>query len=83
MLVRKCTADYVLPEVNSTLEKGIRVFIPVYALHYDPEYFPQPEKFDPERFSAKYRSKVHPMSYLPFGNGPRICIGTSLNLSEQ
>lgn len=45
------------------------------GLHHDPEYYPNPEKFDPERFSEENKSKRPAYTYLPFGDGPRICIG--------
>jgi len=57
------------------LEKGITVAIPVAALHHDPKYYPEPDRFDPERFNEEERQKRHHYVYLPFGEGPRICIG--------
>jgi cytochrome P450 family 9 len=49
--------------------------IPVWALHRDPKYFPNPSKFDPERFSEENKHNILPMTYCPFGLGPRNCIG--------
>lgn len=57
------------------IKQGTPVFIPVYAIHKDPKYFPEPDKFDPERFSPKNRGNIQSGTYLPFGSGPRTCIG--------
>ena len=51
------------------------VLIPADAIHRDPEIYPDPEKFDPERFSPEETQKRHPLTWLPFGDGPRNCIG--------
>jgi len=47
----------------------------MYNLHHDPEYFPDPEKFDPERFNDENKKNIKPYTYLPFGSGPHNCIG--------
>lgn len=74
-LFRECTKDYYLPEFNSTIDKGTFVMIPVVAMQYDPDVYPNPEKFDPTRFSYEEKSKRDPFFHLPFGEGPRNCIG--------
>jgi cytochrome P450 family 9 len=53
------------------------VVVPIRSLHYDPRYFSDPDRFDPERFSDENKGKIVPGSYLPFGIGPRNCIGTT------
>lgn len=57
------------------VEMGTKVHIPISGLHYDPKYFPDPERFDPERFSEEAKKNRPNFAYLPFGEGPRICIG--------
>lgn len=69
--------DYSIPDTDVVLKKGERVTIPVMGLQYDPEYFPDPDVFDPERFSEENKQSVIPYTYLPFGEGPRSCIGKS------
>ncbi|KDQ65318.1 Cytochrome P450 9e2 [Zootermopsis nevadensis] len=75
---RLCVKPYSL-EADPPLEfqPGDRIFIPIYGLHHDADYFPDPERFDPERFSDANKPKVNPLAYLPFGSGPRSCIGKS------
>lgn len=73
--MRKCTKTYNIPDTDIMIEKGITTLIPAYGLHWDPEYFPEPEQFDPERFHDVNRAKLHDYTHIPFGDGPRICIG--------
>ncbi|KAJ8886076.1 hypothetical protein PR048_012282 [Dryococelus australis] len=72
---RKCTKRYVIPGTETVVEEGTDVEVPIYGLHHDPKYFPDPEKFDPDRFTPENKNKRPQLCYLPFGDGPRICIG--------
>ncbi|KAL9697930.1 hypothetical protein quinque_001371 [Culex quinquefasciatus] len=80
-LSRAVTKNYKVPNTNTMLEMGTSVLIPVYAIHHDPEYFPEPERYDPDRFLLSSRPPDNPYSYLPFGEGPRDCIGLRFGLT--
>jgi cytochrome P450 family 6 len=56
-------------------EKGTQVYVSILGMHRDPEYYPDPEKFDPERFNDDNKKSRLSFTYLPFGDGPRNCIG--------
>ena len=64
------------------LEKESMVFIPPFTVHHDPRWWSDPERFDPLRFSEANESKIPKYAYLPFGGGPRICIGNHFSLME-
>lgn len=57
------------------MEKGSFVFIPALGIQHDPEFYPDPDKFDPERFSEENKANRHSAAWTPFGDGPRACIG--------
>ena len=75
LLLRKAMKEYNIPGTDVTIPEGTKVWIPVYAIHRDERYYPQPNKFDPERFDPETEKARHPMTDLSFGKGPRNCIG--------
>ncbi|XP_074037628.1 probable cytochrome P450 6a13 [Leptinotarsa decemlineata] len=81
-LLRKCTDNYKVPDSNIVIEKGMVTIIPVLGLHFDPEYYPDPEKFDPERFNAENKKTIPQFAWLPFGEGPRICLGLRFGMVQ-
>jgi cytochrome P450 len=58
------------------------ILIPIYAVHRDERWYPEPEKFDPERWTAANEAKIPRYAYMPFGGGPRICIGNAFAMME-
>lgn len=79
ILIRKCNQDYTIPNTNIRLEKGIRVVISVKGIHMDPDFYPDPEKFNPDHFLEENKRLRPAMTWLPFGEGPRVCIGKYKN----
>lgn len=68
--------------VKVNLQIGDPVWLPIYGLHTDAKYFPDPLKFDPERFSESNKGNVVPGSYMPFGSGQRSCIAARFATME-
>ncbi|CAD7683937.1 unnamed protein product [Nyctereutes procyonoides] len=72
-LERVCKKDVEISGVF--IPKGTVVMVPTFILHQDQNLWPEPEEFQPERFSRKNKDSINPYTYLPFGTGPRNCIG--------
>lgn len=60
------------------IKKGSWVFIAPYVVHHDARNFPDPEECDPDRFAPDRIGRIPPYAYIPFGAGPRICIGNAM-----
>lgn len=78
-ILREATTNYNVPNQSLVIEKGQKIIIPMYNIHNDPEYYPNPEVFDPERFSTEQKFKRLNGTFFPFGDGPRMCIGITTN----
>ena len=65
------------------IKKGDNIIMSPYVMHRDPEYWKDPEKFDPDRFSSEKAKDRSRYIYFPFGGGPRFCIGSTFALMEM
>jgi len=64
------------------IPKGRDIAISTYTMHRNPQFFPEPLRFDPERFAPENEGRIPKYAYLPFGGGPRVCIGNSFAMME-
>ncbi|XP_073960266.1 cytochrome P450 6a2-like [Choristoneura fumiferana] len=74
---RKVLRSCYLPGVGQ-LDPGIRILVSACAFHRDPRYFPEPDEFRPERFNPDNLTPGAKLAYIPFGVGPRACIGEQM-----
>jgi len=79
-LVRRALKDF--PLGDHVIPSGSLVVVCQYAMHRDPRFFPDPERFDPDRWTEESRASRPPYSFFPFGGGPRRCVGEPFALME-
>lgn len=74
---RKCTQNYKIPGTNVVIEEGTLLMFSASGLQYDPKYYDEPKKFNPERFSDERKAGKGFIETpnLTFGDGPRNCLG--------
>ena len=80
-LDRECNKDTKIGEL--IIKKGVCVKFPVWAMHHSEDFFQDPETFRPERFMKDTKEDFHQYAYLPFGGGPRKCIGLRFAMIEM
>ncbi len=78
---RSATADVEIGHI--TVKKGQSILFSPYAIHQNPEYFPDPLSFIPERFENDLLKRIPQFAYIPFGGGPRGCIGNHFAMMEM
>lgn len=80
ILNRECTKDYKVPGMDFVIKKGTSIIISLLGVSRDEKYFPNAEKYDPDRFSKERSDEFFEDMYMPFGAGNRNCIAFRLGL---
>jgi len=78
LMKKRCTEEFELKGSDGVVcrvQPGMEILIPLQALHTDPQYWENPEEYDPERFNSDRKHNIERFTFLPFGEGPRICVG--------
>ncbi|KAK8383131.1 hypothetical protein O3P69_011571 [Scylla paramamosain] len=79
---RMCTKQYKIPGTDLILNPGNLIQFPLWSIHHDPHYWPEPEEFKPDRFLPQNRGSIISFTHMPFGMGPRNCIAMRFALME-
>ncbi|KAM4756058.1 ultra-long-chain fatty acid omega-hydroxylase-like [Cyanocitta cristata] len=79
---RRCTEDIPLHD-DCIIPKGVTCLMSIYGTHHNPDLWPEPEVFNPLRFSPENSKGRSPSSFIPFSAGPRNCIGQSFAMAEM
>lgn len=80
-----CTKEFELEGsdgLRCRVQPGTEILISVFALHRDPRYWRDPDVFDPDRFAADRKAEIEKYAFLPFSEGPRMCVGTRMALLQ-
>lgn len=81
-ITRSTVKDYKVPGESVVIEKDTFTIIPIIGIHYDEDYYENPSEYIPERFSPENKGKIPQFAYMPFGEGPRLCIGMRFGLMQ-
>ena len=82
-LFRAVAKPYTIPGTKIHLKKDDLVQFSLSGIHYDERYYPNPRQFNPENFSNESKQSRTPYTFLPFGGGPRACIGMRFAMLEM
>lgn len=82
MIERVANENYLVRKGGRVIEKATMIIIPTSRIHNDPEIYPDPLTFDPDRMTKEKMQQRHPSSFLAFGDGPRGCPGQRLVISH-
>jgi cytochrome P450 len=80
LMVRQAVDDIQLG--GTTVPKGSVMLIPMWTIHRDSRIYPDPLRFDPERFDGDWKKRYPPYAFFPFGGGPHVCVGSHLAMFE-
>ena len=75
---RICTKPWSVPGTSAVIPVGMKVYIPMLPFHMDPDYFEDPNSFEPDRFRPGNKDRIVTGTYFPFGLGPRQCLGMKI-----
>mgnify|MGYP003407119407 FL=1 len=75
VVLREAIADYKIPDTKHTIPKGSPIWVNAIGMHYDEKYYSNPYVFNPDHFTQEEIAKRPAFAFLPFGEGPRNCIG--------
>lgn len=82
ILNRAPSKDYKIPGHDIMITKDQMTWINAVAIHFNPKYYENPDEFNPDHFTKEVKADRNPYAFLPFGQGPRACIGMRFALLE-